>query len=61
MYVNTDIPFDEGTYLNAQLDLGGSGRPLWVQGRVVRSSGEGVAMEFSHAEMEGLSRALTIS
>lgn len=58
MYVDTDIPFDEGTYLNANLNLGDSGKPLWVQGRVVRSSGEGVALEFSQAELERLNRVL---
>ncbi len=60
IYVDTDIPFDEGAYLNAQLNLDDSRRPLWVQGRVVRSSQEGVALEFAHAEMERLNRVLTM-
>lgn len=58
MYIDTDIPVAEGSYLNAHLNLDDSGRPLWVQGRVVRNSDQGVAMEFAQAEMERLSRVL---
>jgi hypothetical protein len=60
IYVDTDLSLDEGTYVNVNLDVSESERPLWVQGRVVRSSGKGVAMEFSHAESDRLNRFLSV-
>jgi pimeloyl-ACP methyl ester carboxylesterase len=60
IYVDTNLSLDEGTYINANLDISESERPLWVQGRVVRSSDKGMAMYFSHRETERLNRILTI-
>lgn len=60
IYVGTDLKLDEGTYVNLDLDISESERPLWVQGRVVRSSGKGVAMEFSHTESDRLGRFLSV-
>jgi len=60
IYVDTNMSFSEGTYVNANLSIGESGRPLWVQGRVVRSTGKGVAMEFSHAELKRLDSLVPI-
>jgi hypothetical protein len=59
IYIDTNLPLDEGSYVNANFDINESERPLWVQGRVVRSSGKGVAMEFSHAESDRLNRFLS--
>ncbi len=59
IYVDTNLALDEGTYVNANLDISKSERPVWVQGRVVRSSGIGVAMEFSHAESDKLNRLIS--
>lgn len=58
LYVDTDLPFEEGTYVNLSLNIGESERPVWVQGHVVRSSDKGMAMCFSHAEPERLNRLL---
>lgn len=60
IYIDTDITLNEGTYLNAHLNLADSGRPLWVQGRIVRSAKKGVAMEFARAELEKLNRVLSM-
>jgi len=60
IYVDADLSLDEGTYVNVNLDISESERPLWVQGRVVRSSGKGVAMEFSHTESDRLDRFLSV-
>jgi pimeloyl-ACP methyl ester carboxylesterase len=58
IYVDTTMSLDEGTYVNANLNIDQSQRPLWVQGRVVRSTRKGVAVEFSHAELKRLSTVL---
>jgi len=60
IYVDTNLSLDEGTYVNVNLDVSEAERPVWVQGRVVRSSGKGVAMEFSHAESDRLNRLLSV-
>jgi pimeloyl-ACP methyl ester carboxylesterase len=59
VYVNTSLPLDEGTYVNANLDISESERPMWVQGRIVRSSGTGMAMIFSHAESDKLNKLIS--
>ena len=60
IYVDTNLSLDEGTYVNANLDISGSERSMWVQGRVVRSYGKGVTMEFSYAESDRLNRFLSV-
>jgi non-heme chloroperoxidase len=59
IYVDTDLSLEKGTYVNANLDISESERPVWVLGRVVRSSSSGVAMEFSHAESDRLNRLIS--
>ena len=58
LFADTNLPLDEGTYVNLNLATGESQRPVWVQGQVVRSSGRGVAIHFSHAESRRLNRLL---
>lgn len=60
LYVNTNLLLDEGAYVNLNLNISESERPIWLQGRVVRSSDKGVAMYFSHAESERLNRLLSV-
>jgi pimeloyl-ACP methyl ester carboxylesterase len=60
LYVDTNLPLDEGAYVNLSLNISESERPIWVQGRVVRSSDKGVAMYISHAESERLNRLLPV-
>ena len=50
IYLDTNMSIKEGTYLNANLNIGGSERPLWIQGRVVRSTGQRCGYGISHAE-----------
>lgn len=57
--VDTDLSLDEGTYVNLNLDISKTERPVWVQGHVVRSSIRGVAMEFSHAESNKLNSLIS--
>jgi hypothetical protein len=60
IYLDTDAPLEEGMYVNANLHTGKAEKPLWVQGRVVRAAGNGMAMAFSHVEPERLNRLLLI-
>jgi pimeloyl-ACP methyl ester carboxylesterase len=58
LFMETDLSLDEGAYVNANINTGKDLRPLWIQGRVVRSSSEGIAMAFTHAETERLNRLI---
>ena len=58
IYLDTETPLEEGMYVNANLHTGRAEKPLWIQGRVVRSAGKGMAMTFSHVEPERLNRLL---
>ena len=60
IYVDTDLSLDEGTYVNLNLSFNESERPVWVQGRILRSSSKGIAMEFSHAESKRLNTLMTV-
>jgi len=60
IYVDTNLSLNEGTYVNVNLNTIESERPMWAQGRVVRSSDKGVAMEFSHAELKRLNTLMTV-
>jgi hypothetical protein len=58
IYLKMDTPFEEGMYVNANLYTGKAEKPLWIQGRVVRATGNGMAMAFSHVETERLNKIL---
>lgn len=60
LFLNTDITVREGAFVNLQLIAREAERPVWVQGRVVRSLGKGVAMSFSHTEKARLNMLLPL-
>ncbi|MGC9323784.1 MAG: alpha/beta fold hydrolase [Desulfomonilia bacterium] len=60
VYLNTDMPLHEGAYINMNLNISRSERPVWAQGQVVRSTDDTMALEFSHGEAERLNRFLTV-
>jgi non-heme chloroperoxidase len=61
LYLDTDLSLKEGVHVNAGIHAGHPGRPVWVQCRVVRSSGPGLAMEITRGEKEKLGRIMTAS
>jgi hypothetical protein len=60
IFLDTDAPLEKGVHVNMGMRPGGPGRPLWVQARVVRSSGRGAALTISRGEMEELERILPL-
>lgn len=54
MFVQTDSIHDLGTYILASIDVDNMGRIVWAQGRVVRKSDDGIAVEFTRTDSRGI-------
>jgi len=54
MFVQTDTPQELGTYILASIDVDNMGRIVWAQGRVVRKSENGMAIEFTRTDARGV-------
>jgi len=51
MFLKTYIPLSEGSYVNMKLNTEKIiGKPLWVQGYVVRTDKNGVGIRFTYVE-----------
>jgi dihydroflavonol-4-reductase len=46
MYITADTPLDEGTELDAKIMAVQFGNTFWVKGKVIRSTGKGMAVRF---------------
>jgi hypothetical protein len=54
MFVQTEIPQDKGMYILASIDVDNMGRIVWAQGRIVRKSDDGMAIEFTRTDTRGI-------
>jgi hypothetical protein len=58
MYIETTIVQRPGSYILADLDVEVLGKIIWAQGRVVRSTGHGMAIEFARLDARGIQSLL---
>lgn len=54
MFIQTDAPRDVGMYILASIDVDNMGRIVWAQGRVMRRSQDGMAIEFTRTDTRGI-------
>ncbi|MGC9325064.1 MAG: PilZ domain-containing protein [Desulfomonilia bacterium] len=54
MFVDTESPQTSDEYVIASLDVEDFGKVVWVQGRVVRNTNEGMAVVFTRTDEKGL-------
>ena len=59
MFVETESPEHMNGYVIASLDIDDFGKVLWVQGRVVRETDEGMAVVFTTKDEKGLDALLS--
>jgi hypothetical protein len=54
MFVQTESPQDTGEYILASIDVDNMGQIAWAQGRVVRKTDSGMAIEFTRTDSRGI-------
>jgi hypothetical protein len=54
MFVQTESPQETGVYILASIDVDNMGQIAWAQGRVVRKTDSGMAIEFTRTDSRGI-------
>lgn len=54
MFVVTNAAQKVGAYIMADIDVAEFGKVIWAQGRVIRSTGFGVGIKFTHIDAKGI-------
>ena len=54
MFIDTTAIQELGVYILADLDVDSLGKVVWVQGKVVRTTSQGMAVEFARLDAKGI-------